>query len=61
MPDLKIDYPESFAQWQEYLDRFELEQPIAAFPTPINKQEKYFIASRNLYNQYYSIKVRKNA
>jgi membrane fusion protein (multidrug efflux system) len=56
MPDLKIDYPESFAQWQEYLDRFELEQPIAAFPTPINKQEKYFIASRNLYNQYYSIK-----
>ena len=56
MPDLKIDYPESFAQWQQYLDQFDLEKPIVAFPEPANKQEKYFIASRNLHSQYYSIK-----
>ncbi|MCB0558778.1 MAG: HlyD family efflux transporter periplasmic adaptor subunit [Lewinellaceae bacterium] len=56
MPDLKIDYPESFRHWQEYLRQFDLEEPIQAFPAPINEQEKYFIASRNLYSQYYSIK-----
>ncbi|MCB0584671.1 MAG: HlyD family efflux transporter periplasmic adaptor subunit [Phaeodactylibacter sp.] len=56
MPDLKIDYPESFRHWQEYLRRFSLEEPIRAFPEPVNEQEKYFIASRNLYSQYYSIK-----
>lgn len=56
MPDLKIDYPESFSHWQQYLDDFELEAPIKAFPEPANKQEKYFIASRNLYSQYYTIK-----
>jgi membrane fusion protein (multidrug efflux system) len=56
MPDLKIDYPESFSHWQQYLDEFELEAPIKAFPEPANKQEKYFIASRNLYSQYYTIK-----
>lgn len=56
MPDLKIDYPESFGNWQQYLNEFELETPLQAFPEPINQQEKYFIASRNLYSQYYSIK-----
>ncbi|HMQ50249.1 MAG TPA: HlyD family efflux transporter periplasmic adaptor subunit [Saprospiraceae bacterium] len=56
MPDLKIDYPESFGQWQAYLNAFDPEKSITAFPNPVNQQEKYFIASRNLYNQYYTIK-----
>ncbi len=56
MPDLKIDYPESFQNWQNYLDSFEVEDPLAPFPEPVNEQEKYFIASRNLYSQYYNIK-----
>ena len=56
MPDLKIDYPESFNHWQQYLEKFELEAPLKPFPEPANQQEKYFIASRNLYSQYYSIK-----
>lgn len=55
MPDLKIDYKESFQQWQEYLDNFDVEGAIQAFPEPVNKQEKYFIASKNLHSQYYSI------
>ena len=56
MPDLKIDYPESFENWKAYLDNFELEDPLPTFPDPVDKQEKFFIASRNLYNQFYSIK-----
>ncbi|MEQ8706214.1 MAG: HlyD family efflux transporter periplasmic adaptor subunit [Phaeodactylibacter sp.] len=56
MPDLKIDYPESYQHWKAYLDNFEVDAPIAAFPEPVNDQEKYFIASRNLYSQYYTIK-----
>ncbi len=56
MPDLKIDYPNSFKHWEKYLDQFSIEGPIKAFPEPIDKQEKLFIASRNLYSQYYSIK-----
>ncbi|MCB0616263.1 MAG: HlyD family efflux transporter periplasmic adaptor subunit [Phaeodactylibacter sp.] len=56
MPDLKVDYPESFRHWQAYLEQFDPEKPISSFPEPINQQEKYFIASRNLYSQYYSIK-----
>lgn len=56
MPDLKIDYPESFQQWKTYIDDFNVEQSIPKFPAPLNDQEKYFIASKNLLSQYYSIK-----
>ncbi|MEO0338442.1 MAG: efflux RND transporter periplasmic adaptor subunit, partial [Bacteroidota bacterium] len=56
MPDLKIDYQESFQQWKTYLDNYDVEQTLEAFPKPLNDQEKYFIASRNLLSQFYSIK-----
>lgn len=56
MPDLKIDYPESYKNWKLYLDEFNPEKPVPAFPQPLNQQEKYFVASRNLHNAYYSIK-----
>lgn len=56
MPDLKVDYPESFTHWQKYLDHFDPEAAITPLPDPANDQEKYFIASRNLYTQYYNIK-----
>jgi len=56
MPDLKIDYPESYTQWNSYLDNYDVEEELDSFPDPLNDQEKYFIASRNLYTQYYTIK-----
>lgn len=56
MPDLKIDYPESFPNWKNYLDTYNLETPLPPFPDPVSNQEKLFIASRNVLNQYYSIK-----
>ena len=55
MPDLKIDYTDSFQQWKTYLDQFDVEKPLKPFPEPLNDQEKYFIASRNLLSQYYTI------
>ncbi|MEL6656448.1 MAG: efflux RND transporter periplasmic adaptor subunit [Bacteroidota bacterium] len=56
MPDLKIDYPESFPAWEAYLNAFNVEDDIKALPDPQTDQEKRFIAARNLYTQYYNIK-----
>lgn len=56
MPDLKIDYPQSFVNWEAYLQNFDVTQPLKAFPATVNDQEKYFIASRNLLGQFYNIK-----
>lgn len=56
MPDLKFDYPQSFSSWDHYLKGLDIEKSIKPLPTPINEQEKFFIAGRNIYNQYYHIK-----
>jgi multidrug efflux pump subunit AcrA (membrane-fusion protein) len=56
MPDLKIDYAESFPAWESYLSSFDIDAPIKAMPTAANQREKLFVAGRNLYTQYYSIK-----
>lgn len=55
MPDLKIDYPESFAAWNTYLSDFDVNKSIPAMPTAVNQREKLFVAGRNLYTQYYAI------
>jgi multidrug efflux pump subunit AcrA (membrane-fusion protein) len=56
MPDLKIDYSENFSVWEAYLNNFDVEEMIKPLPEPKNDQEKRFIATRNLYTQYYNIK-----
>lgn len=56
MPDLKLDYPQAFQNWKNYLDDFNVESSVKSLPTISNEQEKYFVASKNIYNTYYSIK-----
>lgn len=56
MPDLKIDYPESFAQWEAYLQAFSVDEDLQPLPEARNQAEKLFVAGRNLYTQYYNIK-----
>ncbi len=56
MPDIKFDYPQSLGNWQQYLDAYDVDRPIQTLPSPTTDQEKYFVAGRNLQNQYYQIK-----
>ncbi len=60
MPDLKIDYAESFPQWKNYLDGFDVEKALAPLPEAKSEQEKLFIASKNLHTQYYNIRSAEN-
>jgi multidrug efflux pump subunit AcrA (membrane-fusion protein) len=56
MPDLKFDYPDAFTKWESYLSKFDVNQAIHEIPEAGTNQEKYFVAGRNILNQYYSIK-----
>lgn len=56
MPDLRFDYPESFAHWDAYLRAFDLEQNLKPLPEPLNDQEKYFVTGRQIVSTYYNIK-----
>lgn len=56
MPDLKLDYPEAFNNWQPYLDAFDVNKTLAPLPEFTSDKEKYFISGRNIITTYYNIK-----
>lgn len=56
LPDLSIDFPESAERWRSYLEKFRLEKPLPPLPEPGSEKERYYIASRNIYNLFYTIK-----
>ncbi len=56
MPDVKIDYPESFPHWAAYLQAFSVDEDLQPLPEARSQAEKLFVAGRNLYTQYYNIK-----
>lgn len=55
MPDLKIDYPDKAGKWEKFIKDFNLEKPLPSLPDA-DGQEKFFLSTRNVYQQYYAIK-----
>jgi len=55
LPDLKTDYPESFPKWESYLAEMDVKKKLKPLPEPSSEKERYFLASRNIYNLYYTI------
>lgn len=56
MPDLKIDYPEDFESWDTYLKGLDIKSSLKPLPEPATEKSRYFITSKNIYNQYYTVK-----
>jgi membrane fusion protein (multidrug efflux system) len=56
LPDLSIDFPQSSQRWETYLKNMNLQEKLKPLPDPASDKERYYIASRNIYNQYYVIK-----
>ena len=56
MPDIRLDYPESYQKWQDYLNRFDINKGVPKLPEITSQQEKFFITGRNIITTYYSVK-----
>ncbi|AEE19672.1 efflux RND transporter periplasmic adaptor subunit [Dokdonia sp. 4H-3-7-5] len=56
MPDLRLDYPEAFPQWQEYLEKFSVDKSIPDLPEITSDNVRYFITGRGVSAAYYNIK-----
>ena len=56
LPDLKTDYPGSYAKWKKYLEQIELEGDLGEMPKIKDDKEKYFLANRGILKLYYNIK-----
>lgn len=56
MPDLRIDYPDAYGKWQDYLNNFEVNETLDPLPEAETNQEEYFINGRGIVSAYYNIK-----
>lgn len=56
LPDLNIDYPESYNNWKIFFEKITVSKPLPTLPDFKSTKEKSFIISRNILSQYYSIK-----
>ena len=56
MPDIKMDYPEAFTNWDTYLGSFDINKSVAPLPEPMSDKEKFFVSGRDIYTTFYSTK-----
>lgn len=56
LPDLKYDYKESYIIWENYLKEFNVESYLKPIPKPANDKEKYYLAGKGIYTDYYNIR-----
>ncbi|MFS4483837.1 efflux RND transporter periplasmic adaptor subunit [Hyunsoonleella sp. 2307UL5-6] len=56
MPDLRLDFPEIFPKWQNYLKNFDLDKAIPKLPKMTSDKENYFITGRGIVSSYYNVK-----
>jgi len=56
MPDLRLDFPEVFQKWQNYLSGFDLSKTTPKLPEISGEKENYFITGRGIISAYYNVK-----
>uniref|UniRef100_UPI004047846C efflux RND transporter periplasmic adaptor subunit n=1 Tax=Mariniflexile sp. TaxID=1979402 RepID=UPI004047846C len=56
MPDLRLDFPEVYQKWQNYLNTFDLNKTTPKLPEMASEKENYFITGRGIVSSYYNLK-----
>ncbi|AXT19087.1 HlyD family efflux transporter periplasmic adaptor subunit [Flavobacteriaceae bacterium AU392] len=56
MPDLRLDFPEIYSKWQQYLNNFDINGTTPELPKMVSEKENYFISGRGIVSSYYNIK-----
>lgn len=55
IPDLRLDYPDAIAKWDDYVSKFDVNQPLKMLPEPESEKEKLFLSGRNIYTTFYNV------
>lgn len=56
MPDLRLDFPDAFTIWEQYLTTIDINKSLPALPQVTNDKLNYFITGRGVNSSYYNIK-----
>jgi multidrug efflux pump subunit AcrA (membrane-fusion protein) len=57
LPDFRIDYPEDYPRIKDFFDRLTIDKPLPELPEINSDQQRIFLASRNILNDYFTIKT----
>lgn len=60
LPDLKIDFADSYEKWSAYFQRIEIDKDLPELPDYSSEKEKTFLATRNILSSYYTIKSQES-
>jgi len=55
LADFKIDFSESYPAWQSYFEAIDVQEPLPKLPTVRNNKEKTYLATKNIFTNYYNI------
>lgn len=56
LPDIKVDYNQSYDAFKQFMDKLDINKPLPELPEISDDGLKVLLASRNVLGQYYSIK-----
>lgn len=56
MPDLRLDFPNVYSKWQQYLSEFDIEKSTPELPKMTSEKENFFITGRGIVSSYYNVK-----
>ncbi len=54
LPDLNLDFPESYEIWNQYLKKFDLQKRVPQLPK-MDDEVKLFVSGRGVISSYYSL------
>ncbi|MEO1053591.1 MAG: efflux RND transporter periplasmic adaptor subunit [Bacteroidota bacterium] len=56
LPDLKIDFSDNYAAWESYFNSLDIDKQLPELPQHKSNKEKTFLATKNIFSNYYNIK-----
>ncbi|MTI38723.1 efflux RND transporter periplasmic adaptor subunit [Fulvivirga lutimaris] len=56
LPDMKIDFSENYEAWSKYFSEIDINKPLPEMPAYKNDKEKTFLATKNIFSSFYTIK-----
>ncbi|MCC7429842.1 efflux RND transporter periplasmic adaptor subunit [bacterium] len=56
LPELQLDFPESYKTWEKYLNSFDLETETKPLPETKNQKELVVLARYNVLTTFYGVK-----
>ncbi len=56
IPDLRLDFPDYFPVWENYLKNFSMDKSVMTLPVMEDEKVNYFITGRGILSSYYNVK-----